>query len=141
MKKFKVSKREAQIMSLLIKGVKHSEIAKQLDLNAKTISTYMLRLKKKLGLNNDANLYLFVKTYLAKLGKLEQVELHSDYYMYGNKGSCWTDTIHVAKSGQSTTLCGSPMLATNWARIWEHTTIGCPDCIAKYRREVKIPKQ
>ena len=122
----------------LIKGYKFGDIAKELKINHRTIATYYLRLKTKLGLTNDANMYLVVKTYLMKYGKLDKYDLNSAYYMYGNKGACWTDNIHIGKTGQSTTLCGTPMLASNWARIWEYQTIGCPDCIDKYKREIKI---
>jgi hypothetical protein len=34
--------------------------------------------------------------------------------------------------GTSGTLCSTPMLATNWARIWEHENVGCPDCLTKF---------
>lgn len=69
-----------------------------------------------------------------------KTELHSDYYMYGNKGACWTKNIHIAKSGQSTTLCGTPMLASNWARIWEEEELGCQDCLNEYNKQIKIPE-
>lgn len=141
MKVKRISKRESELMMFLIKGYKLGAIAKELNINQKTASTYYARIKKKLELTSGANAYLVVRTYLLKYGKLDRAELHSAYYMYGNKGACWTDNIHIAKSGQSTTLCGTYMLASNWARIWEHQSIGCPDCINKYKREIKIPKQ
>jgi hypothetical protein len=59
-------------------------------------------------------------------------QLKSSFYHYGNKGAVWSNETHIAQSGTSGTLCGTPMLATNWARIWEQETVGCPECLAKY---------
>lgn len=63
-------------------------------------------------------------------------ELKSDYHVFGNKGACWSDKIHIAKSGAFTgrTLCGTPMLSSNWARIWERKDVGCPKCIEIYEK-------
>jgi hypothetical protein len=33
-------------------------------------------------------------------------------------------------------MCGTPALATNWARIENVQTIGCPECIEKYNVEM-----
>jgi hypothetical protein len=66
---------------------------------------------------------------------MNKKELHNEFYMYGNKGACWTNNIHIAKSGSSTTLCGTPMLAFNWANRWEKEEIECEDCLLKYNEE------
>lgn len=54
------------------------------------------------------------------------------HYMFGNKGAVWSNEVHLSKSGLSTTLCGTPMLSSNWARIEEVKEIGCPKCIELY---------
>jgi hypothetical protein len=33
-------------------------------------------------------------------------------------------------------LCGTPALSTNWARIKEVNTIGCPECLSRYNKEL-----
>lgn len=58
--------------------------------------------------------------------------LKNPFYHYGNKGAVWSNETHIAMSGTSGTLCETPMLATNWARIWEHENVGCPDCLTKW---------
>ena len=64
-------------------------------------------------------------------------ELSDSYYMYGNKGSVWANNAHIAKSGDGThrTLCGIPMLASNWARIEELKEVNCPLCNEKYNEQ------
>jgi hypothetical protein len=63
-------------------------------------------------------------------------ELKEGYHMFGNKGNVWNNTAHIAKSGfHSSTLCETPMLSTNWARIEEVQEIGCPDCLKIYNEE------
>ena len=60
-------------------------------------------------------------------------ELKEGYHMFGNKGTVWNNTAHIAESGfKGTTLCDTPMLSTNWARIEEVQEIGCPDCLKIY---------
>lgn len=52
------------------------------------------------------------------------------YMLYGNKGAVWSKTIHIAEVGFSpTTLCGTPMLATNWANYEQNAEAGCAKCI------------
>jgi len=58
-------------------------------------------------------------------------ELKSNYSIYGNKGNVWSNTAHIYKSGTGN-LCGTPALATNWARIENVQTIGCQACLDKY---------
>jgi hypothetical protein len=63
-------------------------------------------------------------------------ELKPNFYMYGNKGAVWNNAAHVAQTGVEnvTTLCGTPMLATNWARIEQLEEIRCEKCIAEYNK-------
>ena len=62
-------------------------------------------------------------------------ELETNFYIFGNKGNTWTNSAHIAKSGDYETLCGTPMLSNNWARIENLQEIGCPECIEKYKKE------
>jgi hypothetical protein len=64
-------------------------------------------------------------------------ELKESYYMFGNKGNVWNNSAHIAKSGlfDGRTLCGTPMLSTNWAKIEEVQEIGCPDCLKIYNEK------
>lgn len=66
------------------------------------------------------------------------MELQNGYYLFGGKGDVWSNTAHIAKSDLSgRTLCGKPMLSTNWVRIEGITDAGCPDCINKYVEQTK----
>jgi len=57
--------------------------------------------------------------------------LQEGFYIYGNKGNVWNNTAHIYKPGVGN-LCGTPALATNWARINGLTHVGCPGCIQHY---------
>jgi hypothetical protein len=59
-------------------------------------------------------------------------ELTTGFYQFGNKGNVWSNQTHIAKGGRSRTLCGVPMLSSNWADIEDHQEIGCPKCLAIY---------
>jgi hypothetical protein len=59
-------------------------------------------------------------------------DLKTGYSIFGNKGNVWNDTAHIYKSGEGN-LCGTPALSTNWARIEEVKTIGCPECLKRYQ--------
>lgn len=50
------------------------------------------------------------------------------YYLFGGKGDVWSNTAHLSKGGMVTTLCGRPMLSTNWVRIEGVNLVGCPEC-------------
>ena len=65
------------------------------------------------------------------LTRVNVSDLKSGHHVFGNKGNVWEDTAHIYKSGEGN-LCGTPALSTNWARIEEVKTIGCPSCLAKY---------
>lgn len=62
--------------------------------------------------------------------KLLVSKLDKRFMEFGNKGAVWGDTVHIY--GDKGILCGTPALSTNWARIWEHPTIGCQKCLKKY---------
>jgi hypothetical protein len=57
-------------------------------------------------------------------------KLKTSYYIFGNKGNVWNDKCHIAKAGDFTgrTLCGVPMLSSNWAKIEQVSHIGCEEC-------------
>lgn len=52
----KLSIRETEVLNLLLEGHRNKDIALQLDINEKTVSTYKSRLLKKLKVNNLAKL-------------------------------------------------------------------------------------
>ena len=57
----------------------------------------------------------------------ETAEKHG-YYLFGGKGDVWSNTAHLSKGLMATTLCGRPMLSTNWVRINEVQDVGCAEC-------------
>ena len=66
---------------------------------------------------------------------MEVSELKPGFHIFGNKGNVWNDTAHIAKSDMSgRTLCGTPMLSSNWARIEQVKHIGCEKCLAEYKK-------
>jgi len=65
------------------------------------------------------------------LTRVNVADLKPGHMVFGNKGNVWEDTAHIYKSGEGN-LCGTPALSTNWARIEEVKTIGCPRCLARY---------
>ena len=56
---------------------------------------------------------------------------NKSYYVYGNKGNLWSNNAHAALSGESTTVCGVPMLATNWCAIHGVDEVQCEKCKSK----------
>lgn len=59
--------------------------------------------------------------------------LDSEHYLFGNKGSVWSKKAHIAKSGDSTTLCGTPMLSTNHVAHEGIQKPGCEECIKIFK--------
>ena len=57
-----LSEREAQIITLLISGVKNKEIALTLNISPKTVSTYKTRILKKYNVNNVIELIKYRNT-------------------------------------------------------------------------------
>lgn len=62
---------------------------------------------------------------------MKKQDLQPGYQIFGNKGNVWSNTAHIYKNGTGN-LCGTPALSTNWAKIEDIDTIGCPNCLAKY---------
>jgi hypothetical protein len=52
------------------------------------------------------------------------------FFIFGNKGSVWTNTVHIARKGDPVTFCGVPMLSSNHGRDEQ---AGCPHCLVKYK--------
>jgi len=52
----KLSTREVEVFKLLSSGLRNKEIAEELDINEKTVSTYKARLMKKLNVTNLVDL-------------------------------------------------------------------------------------
>ena len=48
----KLSTREVEVLKLISSGKRNNEIASQLNINEKTVSTYKIRLMKKLNVSN-----------------------------------------------------------------------------------------
>ena len=65
---------------------------------------------------------------------MNTADLKENLYMFGNKGNVWSNTAHIAQANtfSGTTLCGTPMLSNNWARIENVQHIGCKECLKIY---------
>jgi hypothetical protein len=63
--------------------------------------------------------------------RVNVADLKPGHMVFGNKGNVWENTAHIYKLSEGN-LCGTPALSTNWARIEEVKTIGCPRCLARY---------
>lgn len=64
---------------------------------------------------------------------MKTTELKPNQTIYGNKGNVWNNTAHIYESGIGN-LCGTPALATNWARLEGIKEIGCPECLKKFKK-------
>ena len=53
----KLSKREIEVLRLIVKGYRNVEISNELKIHQKTVNTYKSRLMKKLDVKNLVNLY------------------------------------------------------------------------------------
>jgi len=60
------------------------------------------------------------------------------YYLFGGKGDVWSNTAHLSHGGMPTTLCGRPMLSTNWVRIEGVNEVGCPDCSKFFNHAISL---
>jgi hypothetical protein len=69
-------------------------------------------------------------------------DLNKGYSIFGNKGAVWSNQCHIAQNGSFSgrTLCGVPMLSSNWARIEDIQEIGCKECLAIYNEQIKNDK-
>ena len=72
METIRVSRRESQILKMVLEEKLNSEIAKELNLNEKTIATYKLRLLKKTKSKTIIGLFLWNEIH--KLVEIEEVE-------------------------------------------------------------------
>lgn len=57
----KMSKREAQVLKLLVSGRSNKEISEELEISDKTVSTYKLRLMRKLKAKNVVDLVRYAE--------------------------------------------------------------------------------
>jgi len=62
--------------------------------------------------------------------------LGSEYSIFGNKGNVWSNTAHAYKSGTGN-LCGTPALSSNHACYNGIEEVGCIECLAKLKEQVK----
>jgi hypothetical protein len=67
---------------------------------------------------------------------VHQKDLKENYFLFGNKGSVWSNTAHIFK-GSEGNLCGTPALSTNWVRIEGVKVAGCQECIDIYNNKLK----
>jgi len=67
----------------------------------------------------------------------ETAEKHG-YYLFGGKGDVWSNTAHLSYGGMPTTLCGRPMLSTNWVRINEVQQVGCAECTMLFDLSISL---
>ncbi|MEY2652990.1 MAG: hypothetical protein RLZZ524_17 [Pseudomonadota bacterium] len=52
----KLTRREQEVLALIVAGVRLGDIADRLFLSAKTVSTHKMNLMRKLGVDNNADL-------------------------------------------------------------------------------------
>lgn len=66
--------------------------------------------------------------------------IDNEHYLFGNKGAVWTNKIHIAKINNNNnggSLCGTPMLSTNWAGFEKNPQAGCEKCLEIYNNNKK----
>ena len=59
-----LSKREIQVLKLFFKGKRNIEISEKLNINQKTVNTYITRVMRKLEVNSKTDLYLLARKHL-----------------------------------------------------------------------------
>ena len=59
-----LSKRELQVLKLFFKGRRNIEISEKLNINQKTVNTYITRVMKKLEVSSKTDLYLLAKKHI-----------------------------------------------------------------------------
>ena len=59
-----LSKREIQVLKLFFKGKRNIEISQKLNINQKTVNTYITRVMRKLEVNSKTDLYLLAKKHI-----------------------------------------------------------------------------
>lgn len=66
----KLSPRQREVLLLMKKGMRNNEIAETLDLDSRTVSTVVVRIYKKYGIDAKKNTYYLIDT-LDKRGVLD----------------------------------------------------------------------
>ena len=59
-----LSKRELQVLKLFFKGRRNIEISEKLNINQKTVNTYITRVMKKLEVSSKTDLYLLARKHI-----------------------------------------------------------------------------
>jgi len=59
-----LSKRELQVLKLFFRGKRNIEISEKLNINQKTVNTYITRVMKKLEVNSKTDLYILAKKHI-----------------------------------------------------------------------------
>ena len=59
-----LSKREFQVLKLFFKGKRNIEISEKLNINQKTVNTYITRIMKKLEVNSKTDLFLLARKHI-----------------------------------------------------------------------------
>lgn len=72
-KYLKLSKRETKVLEMILNDYKNREIAEELKLSDKTVSTYKLRVCRKLEVKGIIGMYLFNQKY--KLVNVQEVSI------------------------------------------------------------------
>ena len=73
-----LSKRENETLNLLKKGFKNKRIAQELNLNERTISAYISKIKKKFKIDLEMNIYFLV----CKGLQIEEEENYAKFIKY-----------------------------------------------------------
>lgn len=64
--------------------------------------------------------------------KIKVTDLRKGFSIFGNRGNVFSNECHIQLDGEPRTLCGTPMLSSNWARIDDVKQCGCEECIEIY---------
>jgi DNA-binding NarL/FixJ family response regulator len=59
-----LSKRELEVLKLFFRGKRNIEISEKLNINQKTVNTYITRIMKKLEVNSKTDLYLLASKHI-----------------------------------------------------------------------------
>ena len=59
-----LSKRELQVLKLFFKGKRNIEISEKLNINQKTVNTYITRIMKKLEVNSKIDLFILARKHI-----------------------------------------------------------------------------
>jgi hypothetical protein len=62
---------------------------------------------------------------------MKKSNLKSGFSIYGNKGNVWENNAHIYQSGKGN-LCGTPALASNWAKEMKMEEANCEKCNKLY---------